>query len=126
MTFLPDGAAVSEIDRNTVKDPFFYGFRYESKVGADGKKGLTQAPLTEWDVLHPKEGDHVATNRPHTEDRMYLKTAFDQILKGRSDALVLSDHLIDWQMARISPHSPDVIVLRVEELQAEIRRLKGE
>jgi hypothetical protein len=112
MTFQPDGTTLAEIDPETSKDRFFYGFRDLYRKGKDGKKRFVRIPLTALDVLHPKEGDHIANNDPHVDDFTYLRLAFKQILKDRPDTQVLSDHLIDWQVfPRIRPHAPDVIVL---------------
>jgi Uma2 family endonuclease len=93
------------------KDPYFYGWRMVERQRADGSTFWDQVPLTEWDVLHPQEGDFIVQNDIHNEICAYLKYAFRWRLAGRPRTLVLSDHRIDWQVPGVDPHGPDITVL---------------
>jgi hypothetical protein len=92
-------------------DPYFYGWRMVERRREDGSTFWEQVPLTEWDVLHPQEGDFIVQNDIHNEICAYLKYAFRWRLAGRPRALVLSDHRIDWQVPGVDPHGPDITVL---------------
>lgn len=92
-------------------DPYFYGWRMVERQREDGSTFWEQVPLTEWDVLHPQEGDFIVQNDIHNEICAYLKYSFRWRLAGRPRALVLSDHRIDWQVPGVDPHGPDVMVL---------------
>ncbi len=95
---------------NVSDDPFFYGWRYVERKRDDGTIFSEQVPLTEWDVLHPQEGDFIMTNDAHSEICRYLKGAFRYHLTNHPGALVLGDHRVDWQVEGIEPHGPDLSV----------------
>jgi Uma2 family endonuclease len=92
-------------------DPFRLGWRYVTRRDAKGKEILEQIPLTEWDVLHPQEGDFIVQNEAHTRDCVFLKISLEHALKQRPHIKVTLDHRIDWQQPGVLPHGPDIVVL---------------
>lgn len=92
-------------------DPWFYGWRYVTRPGPDGKPVWEQVPLTAEDVLHPQEDDFIVTTDAHDTIRDYLKHVFRWRLSARPGALVLCDHRVDWQVPGIRAHGPDLTVL---------------
>jgi Uma2 family endonuclease len=93
------------------EDPFFYGFRYVTRVLPDGQEEIEEVPLTEDDALHPQEGDHIAGNDPHTIDVGYLRNVFLALLATTVGAVVLSDTLVAWNVRGLRPMSPDIAVI---------------
>jgi colicin import membrane protein len=94
-------------------DPYFYGFRYVKRSTIDGKTATVIEPLTEYDVLHPREGDHITQGDPHCQDFVYLRDVFTARvprLPGLAHPLVLGDCLIDLGLEDIEPVGPDVAV----------------
>jgi Uma2 family endonuclease len=89
-------------------DRFPYGWRDVRQPRPDGNVTWERIPLTLEDVLHPQEGDVIPENTQHHAERDYLYDVFTSRLAGRSDALVLSDCLIDWGLDDLGDHSPDV------------------
>lgn len=91
-------------------DPFFFGYRDVERRDANGNKVWVQVPLTEDDVLHPIEGDHIEQNGLHEDNRGYLKDVFRWRLHDRPDVTVFSDCGIDFQCG-FRPLCPDVFVV---------------
>jgi hypothetical protein len=94
-------------------DPYFYGFRYVNRPTIDGKTATVIEPLTKYDVLHPREGDHITQGDPHCEDFVYLRDVFKSRvarLPSLSHPLVLGDCLIDLGLADVEPVGSDVAV----------------
>ncbi|HTT85372.1 MAG TPA: Uma2 family endonuclease [Rhizomicrobium sp.] len=91
-------------------DPFRFGWRYAWQVGPDGSKQSVQVPLTPEDLLHPKKGDHILENTQQERDRRYLASVLEWRLSGHPQALVLSDCLVNWGVAGLGNHSPDLSV----------------
>jgi hypothetical protein len=89
-------------------DPFRLGWRYITRIAKDGSTTVDQVPLTEWDILHPQEGDFIVQNYAHTRDCIYIKESLETATADRDDVLVLCDHRVDWQEPGIIPHGPDV------------------
>jgi Uma2 family endonuclease len=83
-----------------------YGWRFVRRE--DGE--LVQVPLTLEDCLHPQEGDHVSANSHHNDDCVYLKAVFDSRRLTPPFAIVSHDLLVDWGLAGMRNHSPDVAV----------------
>lgn len=96
--------------RPPANDPYFYGFRERLQRGPDGKKRLVNIPLTEEDVLHPRDGDHIAQNTLHGKDCRHLSNVFDFRLAGMSGALRLTDCRIDLGLSGVRPVGPDTAV----------------
>ena len=90
-------------------DPYFYGWRDIARLTPQGMVS-EKVPLTEWDVLHPLEGDFIVHNDAHNDICQYLKNVFRWRLAGHERTLVLQDHRVDWQFPGIEPHGPDVVV----------------
>jgi hypothetical protein len=93
------------------KDPFRYGWRHEWRKGANGRREEVLMPLTEEDVLHPREGDHVVNEDAHAEDVAYLLGVFQSALTAVAGALVLSDVGVYWDDPSLRHNSPDVTVI---------------
>jgi colicin import membrane protein len=91
-------------------DPYYYGFRERLERGPDGKKRLVSVPLTEEDVLHPLEGDHITKNTPHQTDCQYLSDVVDSQLVGVTGAVRLTDCRVDLGLPGVRPVGPDVVV----------------
>jgi colicin import membrane protein len=92
-------------------DPFRYGWRYMWKEGPNGQPKRVQVPLTPEDVLHPQEDDFIVQNPAHEEDCHYLKAVLESHLVGRPGVVIYRDMRIDWGVAGIEPHGPDLAVL---------------
>jgi colicin import membrane protein len=92
-------------------DPFYYGWRYVWKAGPNGQQTRVQVPLTPEDVLHPREDDFIVQNEAHEEDCHYLKTILAAHLTDRPGVVIYRDQRIDWGVADIEPHGPDLAVL---------------
>jgi colicin import membrane protein len=93
-------------------DPFRLGWRYVERTDAQGVTRSEQVPLTEWDVLHPEDGDFIVNNQLHALIVMFLYQMLTEHLKGLPDKRVLFDHRVDWQVRGIRPHGPDIVVLQ--------------
>ncbi len=92
-------------------DPFFYGFRYVTRTLKDGTETIEQVPLTEEDILHPEEGDHISQKPPHAEDTIYLHDALSIHYQSRADVAVLFDCGVDWDIPGLKPLTPDNTVI---------------
>ncbi len=95
--------------RTKSQNPFEFGFRFETS-GA-------MIPLTEDDLLHPREGDKVMEKDEHDADRAYLKYVFKSRTAKKPEVRVFSDHGIDFQRGDVQPLSPDIAVLVGEPLE---------
>jgi Uma2 family endonuclease len=92
------------------KDRYRYGIREVWQTGPDGQKTVVQVPLTQEDVLHPKEGYIIMQGDAHDQNRGYVKAVFRTRLARRRGALVLSDLLIHWDIPGLDSHCPDLLV----------------
>ena len=54
-------------------DPYFYGWREWVSYGTDGSRKLNRVPLTEYDLLHPQEGDFHGQGDFHSDICIYLR-----------------------------------------------------
>jgi len=93
-------------------DPWRYGSRYLRREGPDGAVSYEEVPLRKEDLLHPEEGDRPVLTEGHVNDCSYLRDVFKTWAAGKLDALVLSDHRVDWQVPGLRPLGPDVVVFR--------------
>ena len=91
-------------------DPVLYGWRFVEVRRADGSEDFEQVPLTEEDVLHPKDGDYIVHSTAHAYDLKYLSDVFEALLASRLRAAVLSDCGVDLNLPRIKHVSPDIAV----------------
>lgn len=107
-------------------DPFRYGWRYGWKAGPNGQQTRVRLPLTPEDVLHPQEDDFIVQNPEHEEDCHYLKTILAAHLDGRPGVAIFRDQRIDWGVAGIEPHGPDLAILEnvPEQLPPQIGTLR--
>jgi colicin import membrane protein len=94
----------------TEADPYFYGWRYVRRLLPNGGSKMDRVPLTEWDVLHPQEEDHIMQDDPHDMMCHYLKWALLEAFLGRLDVKVIHDQRVDWQQPGTLAHGPDVAV----------------
>jgi hypothetical protein len=92
-------------------DRFIYGWRDVVRKGRDGRPRLVQVPLTEEDVLHPCEGDHIKNNEEHAVDCSYLHWVYKSLLTAVAGALVLMDVPVYWDERALGHHSPDLTVI---------------
>jgi colicin import membrane protein len=92
-------------------DPFRYGWRYVWQPGPNGQLKRVRIPLTQADVLHPQEDDFIVQSLEHEEDCHFLKTVLAAYLAGRPGVRVFRDLRIDWGVAGIEPHGPDLAIL---------------
>lgn len=97
-------------------DPFRLGWRYVNETTAQGEEVSRQVPLTEEDVLHPQEGDHIVNTPVHGIIAAYLNVAIKSRFLHRSDVVVLGDTRVDWGSPYGWIHGPDV---------AQFDRVKG-
>lgn len=95
-----------------VRDPFFYGTRWTSQPGPDGKLCAVAVPMTEWDVLHPQEGDQITQNTPHNRDCRYLTDVSELRLVGIPATVVLCDCQVDLGLLDVKPVGPDLVICR--------------
>src|SRR5580698_882668 len=79
-------------------DPFFFGWRYVSSRDQNGNETYEQVPLTEWDVLHPREGDFIVHSLAHIRDCNYLAGALGDIVRALPKMKLFQDLRIDWQL----------------------------
>lgn len=93
------------------EDPFRYGWRDVKVATPDEGEAWERVPLTLEDVLHPQEGDHVVENNQHELDCRYLADVFSTRPLSPAHASVTRDLGIDWGVAGVGHHSPDVAVL---------------
>lgn len=91
-------------------NPFRFGWRDVQQIGPDGSKQWVQVPLTQEEALHPQEGYHISESRQQEKDRRYLASVLEWRLADNPQALVLSDCLINWGVARLGNHSPDICI----------------
>src|SRR5262249_39012071 len=85
------------------EDPWRYGWRYVRQDDADGTERWVQVPLTEHDLLFPREEDFIVNDVPHHEDADYLYGAFKNQLRDDPGAVVLSDHRVDFNVPGVEP-----------------------
>ena len=91
-------------------NPFRYGWRFVKHQRPDGTVGVEQVPLTLRDVLHPQEGDVIPENSIHEPERGHLAGACRTRLPRLEDGHVFSDCIIDWNVAGLGNHSPDISI----------------
>ena len=90
-------------------DPYYYGWRMVPRWDSRGGQTWEKQPLTEWDVLHPEEGDFVVQTPAHDYDCHYLRDAVEEALGGRPGIGVFTDLRVDWQVPGLGAHGPDVV-----------------
>jgi len=66
--------------------------------------------LTLEDVLHPQEGDVIPENSVHEAERRYLSDLCHAREPRLDHGLVFSDCIVDWGVAGLGNHSPDISV----------------
>jgi colicin import membrane protein len=87
-------------------DPFRLGWRYVDEPGGESHK----VGLSEWDLLHPLEGDFIVNNHPHSLIVTYLFQRLTEFLANQPGTLVLMDHLVNWGVEGLGNHAPDIVV----------------
>jgi colicin import membrane protein len=91
-------------------DKPFYGWRYVSYAGKNGKKSMERKPLTLENVLHPQEGDYISQNSIHFGDEIYLADVCRARESRLQNGLVLGDCLIDWGIPGLGNHAADISI----------------
>ena len=71
-------------------DPWRYGWRYVDEQLPDGTVRTKQVPLTEEDVLHPREDDFIMLNPAHERDCEVLKLALLSRVRGSTRPAISS------------------------------------
>ncbi len=102
------------------KDRFFYGSRYVRKKLPSGRTKIVQVPLTEYDVLHPKEGDHIVNGEEHELVRAYLRAALIHRYRNEPSTAVLSDTAVYWTPK--FHHCPDIAVIFGADPAQQLKR----
>jgi Uma2 family endonuclease len=92
-------------------DRYRYGWRYVKHLRPDGTVEVEEVPLTLGDVLHPQEDDVIPENTTHEPERGYLTWSFRDRLDRVPRGQVLSDCLLDFNVAGVRPISPDVSLI---------------
>src|SRR6266481_408588 len=92
------------------EDKPFYGWRYLNRVRPDGKVEVEKVLLTLEDVLHPQEDDVIPENSVHEAERRYLSDLCHARQHRLDQGLVFSDCIVDWGVAGLGNHSPDISV----------------
>jgi len=92
-------------------DPYFYGWRDVVRELPGGGTETYRVPLTEYDVLHPQEDDHIAHTDVHDTDCHYLKNVFQAQTALDPSALVYHDVGVYWDDPALGHHSPDLTVI---------------
>jgi hypothetical protein len=104
---------IREIEKPAAqRDPFYIGSRPITTVGPDGTKTTVFIPMTEEDFLHPQLEDRLSLTDFHTLAVFDLRHAIVTSCRDQPNIRVLSDHLVDWQVGGLRPHSPDIAVFR--------------
>lgn len=95
----------------TATDPYFYGWRCVEERDERGRRQRRTVPLTETDVLHPQEEDHVTQDDVHAAVCHYLVSVAKAQFPPDRPVLVLQDVLIIWDTPDRQRRSPDVAVV---------------
>jgi len=93
-------------------DPFRFGYRLERRADESGKEVTEQVPMRYEALLHPDEVDFPWQDWYHSKDCGYLMDALDVTLQDEDGALGLCRRRVDWGVAGIRPHKPDVALFR--------------
>lgn len=104
------------------------GFRDVFGTRPDGTRGLVSIPLTDYDFLHPKEGDHLPNSTFHDLTTADIRDILRRRYHDQPDVGVYSDLLIAWDIA-IGNLCPDVFVafgVKERERNRRIFRVKRE
>jgi Uma2 family endonuclease len=92
-------------------DSFCYGWRVVKQTQPNGLVQFVSVPLTLEDVLHPEEDDQVTHAEPHERRCVYLYDVFRACVAGDPSVAVLKDVRIAWDVPRLRPHGPDLMVI---------------
>lgn len=93
----------------TKSNPFALGWRYRNGE---------EVPLTEEDLVYPKEGDFVVNNLARIQDLDYLMDVFTTRVANRPELRVLADHLINFETKAVRGNlGPDIILFNGEPLE---------
>ena len=68
-------------------------------------------PLTLEDLLFPEEGDFVVQTEGHRRDWVFLSLVFNAQLADDPTAIVLADCRVDFNLPKVRPLGPDVVVI---------------
>jgi colicin import membrane protein len=91
-------------------DPWRFGWRYVREKLPSGDWRTKKVPLTEADVLHPQEEDFIVQTPEHIQDCTDLDNIIQFRVAGRLGVVVLHDCRIEWGIAGLGAHGPDIAV----------------
>jgi colicin import membrane protein len=96
-------------------DPFRLGFRYVDRDGI-----VEQVGLTEWDLLHPKDGDFFVQTQHHHRIVSYLFVLLTETLNRRPASWVVSKQVVDWGVEEIGCHGVDIAIFDDMKLPCDL------
>jgi Uma2 family endonuclease len=96
--------------RDDLGDRQVFGYRYVRREGANGQETLEQVPLTLEDLLHPQEDYEIVQTTLHDQERTHLAELCRARLPVELKPQVVSDLRVDWGVAGIRSHAPDLAV----------------
>jgi colicin import membrane protein len=99
-----------QLPANWADDPFRYGWREVRTVGPDGKEKSQNIPLTEEEILHPQEDDHITQGTDHQRWCFYLSAVLRIRVAAMPGTAVYHDVRTDWEAGDVEPHGPDFVV----------------
>ena len=88
-----------------------YGWRYVRRKLPDGTEDVELVPLSQEDLLYPREDDFVVQKPPHWRDFEYCHGTLERVHTSQPGVVVLGDCLVDWGVEGVQPLGPDVLVL---------------
>ena len=91
-------------------DPFRNGWRYVAVTQPDGKVEVETVPLTEQDLLFPREGDENMHYPSHEEDRQRLMDVFRARVGDDPRSKVIGDCCVRFDVPGLAPLGPDIAV----------------
>jgi colicin import membrane protein len=99
---------------STVEDNvnrFRLGWRDVARLGENGQIEWERMPLTAYDILHPKEGDHQVHTTEHKAFCVYLDNVLSAQVAHDPHAVVMHDTGVRWDKPGLLWHSPDVALI---------------
>ena len=97
---------------------FRLGWRDVARLGENGQIEWERIPLTAYDILHPKEGDHQVHTTEHKAFCVYLDNVLSAQVAHDPHAVVMHDTGVRWDDPELLWHSPDVaLIYNVREIK---------
>lgn len=92
------------------RDRFRYGVRLVRMRMPNGEIDYVRTPMPKEALLHPQDEDYPVEASAHDIDRTYLRITIGARLPRRW--VILSSCRVDWGVAGIEPHGPDIAIFR--------------